>query len=390
MQDQLEDTTSIPSHIMIDQPAPSELSSSDDNSDKPHRYPFKLTSFERRIYNVSSVFENLIKVKSEYAKDPKTEQYFSGRREEQLSNRLSDSPSPHYRISYEKSMEQLSRDNRDCFGGDRVQRFLDMGCSPGGFSNWLLEQNPGAAGVGVTLPNENAQFKLVTDGTLLDAGRYQIIYADITTFATEAVSRGGNPLSYLSSDASDVDSEETQRQFVEQYDLILAGAFPTLEGFVPWWYRIQLALSQLLVVFTNLAHGGACIIVVKNKPFRWLVELTSILRTSFTTVTASKGSVILRSTCYIVCREFHSTPEHLETVTEKLRAALTKLQDVSVDTPPEHDNNDGYRNERSMPLLSSLSDEELFEQEHEFFLEVFEPQWLVQYNGIRKVQKRRT
>lgn len=349
--------------------------------------PFaKLTSFEHRFLSISQQFRRLLEIKKEYGRHPAVAQQFESRRQAQL-NAPAASSGHSFRIAYENAIWDMSRTRGDCFEGNHGYRILDLGCSPGGFSNWLLENNATAVGVGVTLPDEDAKFKVAFDGTRLNEQRYALVYADVIPLAMKSIVENSNPIASLA--GCTLARETAHRDFTTPYDLVIAGAFPTLNVFVSWWYRIQLTLSQVLFAIPNLAPGGAFIMVTKNKPFRWLVELLSIFRRCFTDVSASKGSHKVRSSCYIVCRGYHATDEQRGDTIERLRSALKKLENIE-DIPRGLTDDHGHRNERSMSLLFSCSDEELFDQEREFFLGILEPQWDAQYDAIKGSLDKRT
>ena len=358
-----------------------------DNTDSSSSRAFyKLTSFERFFLEASPVFSQLLQMKATFRQDPAIDEMFASRRERQIDGR--DRPSHTYRHTYERTMQIISNLHGDGFADNRVTRFLDLGCSPGGFSNWLLENNRDATGMGITLPDEEAPFRFDLDGTRLLEPRYTLLYQDIIKLAMPAALEGGNPLSSAAGTAS---GASTVCATAALYDLVIAGAFPTLETYVPWWYRVRLTLCQILIAFTNLGPGGTCVVLVKNKPFRWLVELLSLLRASFREVTAAKGSHRVRTSSYLVCTGFCATGKELDVTVGKFRSALQRLHSFSVEGAPQKVNDeDGWHNERSSALLDESSDEELLAREREPFLFVFEPQWTEQMDAMQQHLEYRT
>ncbi|THH30958.1 hypothetical protein EUX98_g3216 [Antrodiella citrinella] len=203
----------------------------------------RLTAFELRIWHISRSFRDVLHIKSLYRSDPDTEEYFSSRRQHQLSSLDADTGCQDdfdYKQVHKNSIEEMSRAHGDCFDHNRVRRFMDLGCSPGGFNNYLLEHNPSAQGVGITLPDDDAKFPFELTPRLRES-HYQVIFADITTLAEDM-------------------------KFPGPYDLILAGAFPCLGEYVPW-AKAQLILSQILIAFGRLENGGTCVVLVNNNPF---------------------------------------------------------------------------------------------------------------------------
>ncbi|KAK0183662.1 hypothetical protein F5146DRAFT_1008584 [Armillaria mellea] len=58
--------------------------------------------------------------------------------------------------------------------------FLDLGCCPGGFSSYILDTNPRATGVGVSLSPQEGGHPFLMDENLLN--RYSIIFANMAKF----------------------------------------------------------------------------------------------------------------------------------------------------------------------------------------------------------------
>lgn len=341
----------------------------------------QLTAFEQQIRDLSPVFSQLLSIKYEYRIHPDVVEKFDARREQQLHTSSASNAS--YRIEWEKVIWAISEAHGQCFQHDRVHRFLDLGCSPGGFSNWLLESNPAAEGVGVTLPNGQARFPIDTSGTYLSQSRYQLLFGDIIDITLSSIPGSTNPLTRLGAPDG----------ILRQYDFIVAGAFPTLADNVSFWHRTKLALCQVLIAFVNIEAGGSLMLVIKTKPFRWLVELVALLRRSFAVVTATggRGSHAIRSSSYLICRRFRATSEQRKTAIETIRSALRILDDLTSGATPSHQNTgDGHRNERSVPLLERCSDEQLIQREGTSFLELLEPQWQAQERAIRDDLKRCT
>jgi 23S rRNA U2552 (ribose-2'-O)-methylase RlmE/FtsJ len=57
-----------------------------------------------------------------------------------------------------------------------ISRYLDLGCSPGGFSTWVMSKNPESKGLGITLPVEMAGLPMVS----FPEGNYTVKYRDVT------------------------------------------------------------------------------------------------------------------------------------------------------------------------------------------------------------------
>ncbi|KAJ3481488.1 hypothetical protein NLI96_g7632 [Meripilus lineatus] len=347
-----------------------------------------LTSFERRFVEVSRIHGHLLHIKQFYREHPAIEEKFKTRRSKQLSNTSVSASKSFFRIGFEKVFDEIDRHSGQIFRNGRVCRFLDLGCSPGGFSNWLLKHNKEARGVGMTLPDEHAKFTLAAEGTHLTEERYRVHYESIISYSMDFISRGENPTVPL-----------VQDELAEAYDVVIAGAFPTLEGHVPWWLRIQLVLSQILMIFANIDQGGNSVIVINSKPYRWLVEAMRMLRLSFENVTATKGKTLhdIRTSCYLVCRGFRATQQQTQEYTGILRRVMEELQRLGErQRVPEGEEETGCtkmgvsgisfaggRSEKDTPLLFPDSDDEVFGSESRFVLDLLQPLWAAQYNAIR-------
>ncbi|CAF5074043.1 unnamed protein product, partial [Rotaria socialis] len=59
------------------------------------------------------------------------------------------------------AMEEIESNNNICLvSQDRIKHFLDLGCAPGGFSRWIIENNPSCTGLGITLPPDLGGFHM--------------------------------------------------------------------------------------------------------------------------------------------------------------------------------------------------------------------------------------
>ncbi|KAK0196357.1 hypothetical protein F5146DRAFT_1217466 [Armillaria mellea] len=79
-----------------------------------------------------------------------------------------------------KIMEEMNRFCPVCGHNDGDFRFLDLGCCPGGFSSYILDTNPRATGVGVSLSPQEGGHPFLMDENLLN--RYSIMFANMAKF----------------------------------------------------------------------------------------------------------------------------------------------------------------------------------------------------------------
>ncbi|KAI0916215.1 hypothetical protein AcV5_003214 [Taiwanofungus camphoratus] len=356
-----------------------------DASNLPYESKVKVNPFEMRFLELSLPHRRLLRLKFLYHTHPTVDKRFQEHREIHLLDAHSATPSPVHLRAYEKAFSEVNRANASCFGGGRVQRFLDLGCSPGGFSTWLFKSNWAAQGVGITLPDEDAKYPMQIDPVIASPDRYRVQYDNIITLVMKSVDLDANPVIAL--------REDDQHAESNSYDLVVAGAFPTLEGHIPWWHRVQMILSQLLIIMSNVARDGVCVIIINMKPFLWLVDVIGLLRQTFGTITTTKGGKFhaLRTSCYLVCRDFHAADEEVQRVTARIRHVLRHLDTVSkarADAARAGESEEDGSSERTsdspedVPLMSGESASEVFEAQHRFVLDLFEPLWVTQYDAI--------
>ncbi|GAB1522305.1 hypothetical protein RhiTH_005419 [Rhizoctonia solani] len=82
-----------------------------------------------------------------------------------------------FAFAFEKSMENMNRS----VWIPRTYSFLDLGCAPGGFAQYLLRNNKRAYGIGISLPDEQGGSRFgVTYPDYL--ARYELHWADLTMF----------------------------------------------------------------------------------------------------------------------------------------------------------------------------------------------------------------
>lgn len=342
--------------------------------------PVRLTPFERRFAEVSSAHRQLLCMKRIYGSHPTVDAAYATRRSRQLAGACL--PPTMYREGYESIISDISRGLDNAFDNGRVRCFLDLGFSPGGFSNWLLTNNPNASGVGITLPDTQAGYHFIPEGALGMPDRFRPLFDNLITLTQNSLSNGTNPIDPLLSDNG---------RDCQGFDFILAGAFPTLEGRVPWYHRVQLALSQLYIVFFNLLNDGSAIFVINTKPYKWQVEVLGMLKTCFRSVVTVKGVMHkTRTSCYVVCTGFEKSDRvGNDTITQyqrSLREALITLKDIAEAGDDVSDcelEGDRLGHEAVMPSVSGRNDDDIFDTESQFILDLLEPCWKYQFDAIR-------
>ncbi|QRW23417.1 FtsJ-like methyltransferase [Rhizoctonia solani] len=75
----------------------------------------------------------------------------------------------------------FSKERQKAHDANNVESFLDLGCAPGGFAQYLLRNNKRAYGIGISLPDEQGGSRFgVTYPDYL--ARYELHWADLTMF----------------------------------------------------------------------------------------------------------------------------------------------------------------------------------------------------------------
>lgn len=163
-------TSSLPVHIT----PPLKYSGFDDASTTEVSNPMEVS-----LYNRSTILQKLAKLKNDFSNDPKVEAQFANRRKMYAEGTISKS------VQFRNQFETALNDINGQAGGSaltNVRGFLDLGCAPGGFPNWVLKKNPEARGVGVTLSMEERGWEMVLDPVWAegDHKRFDFLEADVS------------------------------------------------------------------------------------------------------------------------------------------------------------------------------------------------------------------
>ncbi|KZP18090.1 hypothetical protein FIBSPDRAFT_603932 [Athelia psychrophila] len=313
------------------------------------------SDFEAKLFDQSPVYQALQVVKHRCNHDQNVSAEFDRRRQRYHFN----APQTQFRDQFLTIFTDINLAVGKLFVDDNVHVFLDLGCAPGGFSKFILDNNSRARGMGVTLPG----LPVVRDGALADESRYLVKEANLVELDFDRQSTTFRP-----------PSRRIQLE-KDGYDLIIAGAFPTGQQ-ISFSDRATLALSQLHAVLSNLQAGGTCVLVANTKTFLWNAEMFAVLRRTFRQIVPAKHAELhaIRSSCYFVCTGFQ--PDVAEELSLKMRvkSALNTLK-----MPFE----EGMNNE---PIIFSglLSASEFFKEEHRQFLDIMEPLWIKQCEAIEE------
>lgn len=265
------------------------------------------SKFELKILAHSPIYQSLQAVKNRCNHDRHVSAEFDQRRKRYQF----DTPQTSFRDQFESIFTDINLAVRGLFAENNVHVFLDLGCAPGGFSKFILDNNPHARGMGITLPS----IPMVLDGSLANEDRYRLEKADLTLLNFDARCTKFRPPS------ARINLEKNG------YDLIVAGAFPTGQH-ISLAARAILALSQLHAILCNLQPGATCVVVANTKTFMWNVEMFAVLRRVFGRIEPAKHSELhaIRSSCYFVCTGFDPKSVELLSLKTRVKFALDKLK----------------------------------------------------------------
>ncbi|KAF4616089.1 hypothetical protein D9613_011235 [Agrocybe pediades] len=126
--------------------------------------------------------------------------------------------------------------------------FLDLGCSPGGFSSYILGKNRRSIGCGISLPVAEGGHEFCLEDRL--RSRYTLFSANITYYALA-------PAAMNDARFFPLPAEVGSREF----DLVLLDGHQlrTQVGRLPW-DRDRLLISQIIIALQSVKAGGTIII----------------------------------------------------------------------------------------------------------------------------------
>ncbi len=315
-----------------------------------------LDFFNKHLYKSSIVLRYLVHLKKIYRDDPNSEVRFTKHKihigETSASSSL---------YTYTIAMREIDyRTDFRLVSNDRVKRFLDLGCAPGGFSEWIIKNNRSCTGVGFTLPPELGGFPMKFDAP----GRYKYFYQDITQNA-ELISCQNN----------------NDSAGGPQFDLCIAGCmFRSTEKDESNYYALPLRSRsrqflryfQLLAALNNLQEGGTLILVFNIKAHLCLIEIVCSLSCCFERLISVKPKNVfaIRSSFYLIGINYKREKTQTSTLLERLQAALDLIQTTDTNC------------DLQKPLLLEGSDDQILTEWAPFVLEHYQAMWEVQARAI--------
>ncbi|TBU41153.1 hypothetical protein BD309DRAFT_965875 [Dichomitus squalens] len=191
-----------------------------------------------------------------------------------------------------------------CISPLKPIEFLDVGCSSGGLSSYVLRKNRHARGTGISLPAVQGGHIFLLEESFLP--RYEFIEKDILAY----------DISPFRSDSTTVSSQRLPGRFLRRFSLVLLGESasrtyhhpvepaPEDRKTVYGAYRDSLLITQLIIGLETVCPGGTIVMRLSHVecwPSAILLYLLDHLSDKLTvhkprTMHASRG------TCFVIAK----------------------------------------------------------------------------------------
>jgi len=327
-------------------------------NDSPILITSKLTNFELPFFNASPALRRLLVLKELYGLHDTVDRTYA----ELARLYRSRTTAPSDLEDFKKAFQEIVKITTHRYPAfrrvlDQARHFLDLGCAPGGFATWLL-QNTLMHGVGITLPPSASIPGISVQGSLQSfAHRFSLYEEDVSLIA-----RG----------QSTSINWDTEHIPPAGFDLVIANAVIMLaEGAVPQTIKIGLVYAQLLVALEHIAAGGTLVLSLWMRPFNWVVNIIAILRDSFDSVYAVKPRYQAKTSfAYMVCQGYKVIADDKHLHLDHLRETIRHLDNTAI-------------GDVDTTALPHLSEAVLGQAILTYVLDVFTPAWERQYDAIR-------
>ncbi|KAF9557365.1 hypothetical protein CPC08DRAFT_725113 [Agrocybe pediades] len=245
--------------------------------------------------------------------------------------------------------------------------FLDLGCSPGGFSSYILGKNRRSIGCGISLPVAEGGHEFCLEDRL--RSRYTLFSANITYYALA-------PAAMNDARFFPLPAEVGSREF----DLVLLDGHQlrTQVGRLPW-DRDRLLVSQIIIALQSVKAGGTIIIKLPMPHKVISAKIVYMFRLI--------SGIVQRGTFYLVAREVGGKEEaglNQATFLRALRRLWTELTFGG-------ENGEG-RFLKAKDLDFMVTTDALIEEHVDWLVGFGKPLWEVQEEFLRglltKIEKR--
>ncbi|CAE6468064.1 unnamed protein product [Rhizoctonia solani] len=206
-----------------------------------------------------------------------------------------------------KSLSQMDRQRRFI----QTNRFMDIGCFPGGYSTYILQKCPLATGLGISLPFEDGGHGLAIPANLLH--RMELRTADLTKFdLAPSIPKPQTPVSQLGALPFEFNS----------FDLVVCDGHSLRNNpdniDRPWnWTR--LLISQLLMGLRAVSAGGTIFLKLshleKALGARILLALCRVAR-SVRTIKPQLHAI--RGTFYVIAQQISTNSANYRALVDSL------------------------------------------------------------------------
>ncbi|KAF8532295.1 hypothetical protein JB92DRAFT_3104091 [Gautieria morchelliformis] len=181
------------------------------------------------------------------------------------------------------SLEHIDKTIHCIPHGNAAIRFLDLGCCPGGFSDYILRQNPEARGIGMSLGQESGGHGLAIP--FPQRARFEIHWADLT-YLTICAPQG---VRYRSPPGS---SALSQVPFAPRgFQLVILDGQhrrPQESSSTHPWDIDRLLIAQLIIGLESLERGGTLLAKLSH------LESATTARLVYMLDTLSKRIVVFK------------------------------------------------------------------------------------------------
>ncbi|OJT04268.1 hypothetical protein TRAPUB_5002 [Trametes pubescens] len=204
--------------------------------------------------------------------------------------------------------------------------FLDIGCAPGGFSTHILQTNPNARGVGISLPESQGGHPLLLSWEYMS--RYEYIKQDLLEYDLSPHSVPSPALSLALRPLPDA--------FLGRFQIVLSDGHPlrtyhspddTIDTLVgPHAHRGLLLITQLIIALTAVQAGGTILVKLTHIEGSPSAQLLYLLDAISDTLVVHKPDTMhkIRASFYAIAKGVGGT-EDRAALKERYIAGLRAL-----------------------------------------------------------------
>ncbi|CAE6473951.1 unnamed protein product [Rhizoctonia solani] len=308
------------------------------------------------------ILAELIVLREQGTESKNIDQHFEKEREKV---RNADHNERSFAIAFQNAMENMNQ----AVWIPRTNNFLDLGCAPGGFAQYLLQKNKRAHGIGISLPCSQGGYGFgVTDWGYL--ARYKLHWVDLTSFDLApsipkpiSSSHSYPPLPFKSSSR---DLVVCDAQWVFNPDNLNRS-----------WNWTRLIISQLLIALRAVSPGGSILIrlscVERTLTGRILLALCRI--SDLVRTVKSTQFQTIRSYFYVLAQRVH--PQ-----SDECKSLISALEQLWYTMTFEGESGYGRDIRAEDEELITTDEEMLSENGLLTIIQLGTPIWEIQYDAL--------